>query len=53
MDPNPEPDPLVRDADPDPYQNVRDPQHCRFIIFQVQVVILEDPDGHEICFVGE
>jgi hypothetical protein len=24
-------DPLVRVADPDPYQNVTDPQHCSFL----------------------
>jgi hypothetical protein len=31
MNPNPDPDPLVRgmDAVPDPHQNVIDPQHCR------------------------
>ncbi len=27
----PDLDPLVRDADPDPYQNVMDPQHCSFL----------------------
>jgi hypothetical protein len=29
-DPDPNPDPLVRhgSADPDPHQNVMDPQHC-------------------------
>ncbi len=27
----PDQDPLVRDADPDPYQNVTDPQHCSFL----------------------
>jgi hypothetical protein len=25
---DPDPDPLVRGADPDPHQNVTDPQHC-------------------------
>jgi hypothetical protein len=25
---DPEPDPLVRGADPDPHRNVTDPQHC-------------------------
>ncbi len=27
-DPEQDPDPLVRGMDPDPYQNVTDPQHC-------------------------
>jgi hypothetical protein len=27
QDPEPDPDPLVKGRDPDPYQNVMDPQH--------------------------
>ncbi len=27
-DPELDPDPLVRGTDPDPHQNVTDPQHC-------------------------
>jgi hypothetical protein len=30
MDPELDPDPLVRSSDPDPHQNVTDPQHCGF-----------------------
>ncbi len=38
-DPDPNPDPLARGADPDPYQNVTDPQHCPILVWAVYTVL--------------
>ncbi len=35
MDPDPNPDPLARGADPDPYQSAKDLQHCYVLVLAV------------------
>jgi hypothetical protein len=39
QDREPDPDPLVRGPEPDPYQNVTDPEHCVSIVVVVSMML--------------